>query len=267
MPCAKWMLSTQSACHWVRSQTKIGGSSPPSESNDQTELTTGGVKAPLVHVVAVKAVNTPVGVVGFETFYLPFGVAVKKIVSLFHRNLECDVTGSRRVRDEVMPAALWVANGEGVATRKWDGVAVLIKNGEVFMRYDLKVGRVRPVTFVPAQAEPDRITGHWPGWVTANSPSGKHVMEAVNRARESWPAGIPDGTYEACGPKIGTRHGANPEGLTEHRLYPHGQDVIEDCPRTFDALKAYLQDLPIEGIVWHHPDGRMVKIKKADFPV
>lgn len=21
-----------------------------------------------------------------------------------------------------------------------------------------------------------------------------------------------------------------------------------------------------EGIVWHHPDGRMVKIKKADFP-
>jgi hypothetical protein len=28
----------------------------------------------------------------------------------------------------------------------------------------------------------------------------------------------------------------------------------------------YLRDKPIEGIVWHHEDGRMVKIKKADFP-
>lgn len=40
---------------------------------------------------------------------------------------------------------------------------------------------------------------------------------------------------------------------------------VEDAPRTFDALKGYLANKTIEGIVWHHPDGRMVKIKAKDF--
>ena len=42
--------------------------------------------------------------------------------------------------------------------------------------------------------------------------------------------------------------------------------MLADAPRTFAGLMAYLQDKPIEGIVWHHEDGGMVKIKKADFP-
>lgn len=192
---------------------------------------------------------------------------MQKIMSLFQRNLEQDSVGQRRVRDEITPGAEWVIAGEGVATRKWDGVAVMIQDGAVFMRYDLKAGRIRPVTFIPAQALPDPNTGHWPGWVTAHTPAGKHVKEAVERYRELHPAGIPNGTYEACGPKIGTRHGANPERLTEHRLYSHGTDVIDGCPRDFAGLKAFLQGGQIEGIVWHHPDGRKVKIKMADFPV
>ena len=32
-----------------------------------------------------------------------------------------------------------------------------------------------------------------------------------------------------------------------------------------DALREYLRCRDIEGIVWHHPDGRMVKIKGKDF--
>lgn len=51
-----------------------------------------------------------------------------------------------------------------------------------------------------------------------------------------------------------------------HVLIPHGEDVLEDAPRTFADLMAYLRDKAIEGIVWHHEDGRRVKIKKADFP-
>jgi hypothetical protein len=31
------------------------------------------------------------------------------------------------------------------------------------------------------------------------------------------------------------------------------------------SLKAYLAYKDIEGIVWHHSDGRMVKIKGKDF--
>ena len=93
------------------------------------------------------------------------------------------------------------------------------------------------------------------------------VLEAVDDARKAYPGGvIPDGTYEACGPKIATRLGLNTEGFDRHVLIPHGKDVLEDCPRTFGPLMEYLRDKSIEGIVWHHPDGRMVKIKKPDFP-
>jgi hypothetical protein len=31
-------------------------------------------------------------------------------------------------------------------------------------------------------------------------------------------------------------------------------------------VAAYLHARPYEGIVWHHPDGRMAKLKKRDFP-
>jgi hypothetical protein len=37
-------------------------------------------------------------------------------------------------------------------------------------------------------------------------------------------------------------------------------------PRDFDGLARYLDGLGHEGIVWHHPDGRMAKLKVRDFP-
>jgi hypothetical protein len=191
---------------------------------------------------------------------------MQKIISLFKRLREADPVRGRLIYDAVTEGAEWVIRGEGIATRKWDGVAVLIKDGVAFMRYDLKQGRQEPEGFIPAQPAADPKTGHWPGWVSADCPAGKWVMKAVNKAK-LWKGGLPDGTYEACGPKIGTRHGANPEKLSRHILIPHGKDVLEDAPRTFVGLKAYLQARSIEGIVWHHPDGRMVKIKKADFPL
>lgn len=187
---------------------------------------------------------------------------MKKIVSLFQRNYE----GNRKVRDELSPGAEWVQAGEGRATRKWDGIAVRIEGGEVFKRYDAKTGRTPPAGFIPAQPQPDPVSGHWPGWVRAVLPDARIILETIERAASAYPNGIPDGTYEVCGPRIGTRHGVNPEGLEEHILVPHGKDVLEDCPRDFHGLMEYLRDKRIEGIVWHHEDGRMVKIKKADFP-
>jgi len=38
-----------------------------------------------------------------------------------------------------------------------------------------------------------------------------------------------------------------------------------EAPRTFNELKEWFKDQDIEGIVWHHPDGRMIKLKKRDF--
>jgi hypothetical protein len=188
---------------------------------------------------------------------------MKKIPSVFQR----DYDGDRLVRDEVVPGCEWVLAGEGRATRKWDGVAVRVLNGCVFKRYDAKAGRTPPANFEPVQPEPDPHTGHWPGWVPADAQADWIIFDALKWGREHLFNGgdIPDGTYEACSPRIGTRHGANPERLTETILAIHGADELPDCPRTFGGLRDYLRERDIEGIVFHHPDGRAAKLKGSDF--
>lgn len=174
---------------------------------------------------------------------------MKKTVSLFARNYE----GDRLVRDELVPGAEWVAAGEGVATRKYDGTCCMVRGGKLFKRYDAKAGKQPPDGFEPAQ-DADAVTGHWPGWV----PVGDGPDDA--RHREAFRGDEPDGTYELCGPKVQK----NPEQFAAHVLARHGAEVL-GAPRTFDALRAYLAEHDIEGVVWHHEDGRMVKIKGKDF--
>jgi hypothetical protein len=70
------------------------------------------------------------------------------------------------------------------------------------------------------------------------------------------------GTYELVGPKIN----GNPEAMPRHALWAHEAADQLDAPRDFDGLAAFFADFPGEGIVWHHPDGRMAKIKRRDFP-
>lgn len=180
---------------------------------------------------------------------------MEKIISLFQRNYETD----RLVRDEIVPGAEWVANGEGRATRKFDGACAKYEEGKLYKRYDAKKGKTPPNGFIPAQ-EPDPITGHWPGWIEIGcGPDDKWFREAFEAS------GLTDescnGTYELCGPKVQ----GNREGFDRHVLIPHGVEELFDCPRDFEGIKEYLRVRNIEGIVWHHPDGRMVKIKRKDF--
>ena len=49
-------------------------------------------------------------------------------------------------------------------------------------------------------------------------------------------------------------------------LVPHGDFALDRVPLDFDGLAVWLHAHPWEGIVWHHPDGRMAKLKKRDFP-
>ena len=180
---------------------------------------------------------------------------MNKIISLFQRNYESD----RLVRDEVVPGAEWVLAGEGIATRKLDGTACRVSGDRLWKRFDAKRGKEPPVDFEAAQ-DPDPVTGHWPGWV----PVGLGPEDRWHR--EAWalyPGGLMGGTYELIGPKVQ----GNPEHLAQHELLRHGEIALEDVPRDFVGLRAYLEREPIEGIVWHHPDGRMVKIKAKDFAV
>ena len=178
---------------------------------------------------------------------------MKKIISLFQRNYE----GDRLVRNEIVPGAEWVINGEGKATRKFDGTCCMVNHGILFKRYDAKHDKTPPPRFIAAQ-DPDPVTGHCPGWIeVGNGNEDRWFREPFG----GWNVPLIDGTYELCGPKIQ----GNPEHFEKHVLVPHGHEDLPDAPRTFEALKEWFRDRDIEGIVWWHPDRRMVKIKKKDF--
>lgn len=176
---------------------------------------------------------------------------MQKIISLFQRNYD----GDRLVRDELVPGAEWVQAGEGIATEKIDGTCCMIRGNMLYKRYDAKKGKAPPPGFIPAQ-DPDPVTGHWPGWLAVgDGPEDRWHREAWERVLAF------EGTYELVGPKIQ----GNPYRLDAHRLMAHGGIVLEDVPRDFAGLRAWFAEHPIEGIVWWHPDGRMVKVKRKDF--
>lgn len=176
---------------------------------------------------------------------------MKKIISLYQRNYD----GDRLVRDEVVPGAEWVIAGEGTATRKWDGTCCLVQGGKLFKRYEVKRGKTPPPDFIPAN-DVDENTGKQQGWrPVGDGPEDAHHREAFTGTE-------PDGTYELIGPKVQ----GNPKGFDRHVLVPHGQHPVA-APRTFAELREWFAGpgRDIEGVVWWHEDGRMVKIKAKDF--
>lgn len=176
---------------------------------------------------------------------------MKKIPTMFVRSTDMPAL----VTDVWTPGCEWVRDGEGVATVKWDGSAVLIRDHRLYKRLGI------PRDAVPAPVfevvETDAVTGKRFGWM----PVGMGPADQWHR--EAFQGDEPDGTYELMGPKVN----ANRSSFTRHLLVPHGQDVLTDAPRTFAALKAYFEANGIEGIVWHHQaaPGRMAKIKRRDF--
>lgn len=189
---------------------------------------------------------------------------MKKMPTLFNRQFE--VHRVIKVLPELNSNCEWVINGEGVATRKWDGTCTLIQDGKVFRRYDCKKGKNPPVGFIPAD-DPDPVTGHWPGWLQLDldNPKGdtKFWIEAINNSFKGNLKCVPNGTYELCGPKINGNH----EHFDKHVLIKHGTDILEDVPRSYDGIREYLESHMIEGIVFHRNNESqdMCKIKRSDF--
>ena len=180
---------------------------------------------------------------------------MRKIPTLYLRTED-----RKGVINEVNPGCEWVLNGEGRATRKIDGTCILIRREgntvNVFARREVKHGKNPPPNF--EQVNYDEVTGKMIGWEPFEQSGFKMlILEALDRYPD-----ITSGTYELIGPKIN----GNPEKAGAHFLVRHGEVTLCNLPRTFDELRTYLLGHPeAEGIVWHHPDGRMVKLKRRDF--
>lgn len=197
---------------------------------------------------------------------------MKKMKTLFIRNYIAP--HEFYITPAIEKGCEWVINGEGIATRKIDGTACMVKNGNLFMRFDtwagnkgipkkrLKAGkpaRKTPLGAIPCQDKPNEITGSFPVWApieNINPDTAKTYIMAWNSLDEK----LEDGTYELCGPHFNN----NPEHLDKDLFIRHGS-IILDVPRTFEGIKDFLENNYIEGIVFHRGNGEMCKIKRTDF--
>lgn len=183
---------------------------------------------------------------------------MKKIPTLFQRSED-----RRYVVPIVTPGCEWVLAGEGTATRKIDGTCVMYDGTEWWGRREVKPGKQPPPNWVEVDA--DETTGKRVGWEPIDqTPFARFHAEALRYFPQR------PGTYELYGPKIN----GNPMDEHAHCLYPHGtMIVLHGSPSwpsltTFEAIRdrvLHETSALYEGIVWHHPDGRMAKIKRRDF--
>lgn len=180
---------------------------------------------------------------------------MKKIPTIFERDWDGDRS---RVVNKPHPDCGWVFAGEGVATQKLDGTSCMVREGRLYKRREVKKGQTAPPEFELATF--DEETGKTVGWMPVTDASeDKYHREAFLRGT------LPDGTYELVGPNVQ----GNPEHMEQNTLVSHRNVVlasaVKGAPRTFEELREWLAGKDIEGLVWHHPDGRMAKIKLRDF--
>jgi hypothetical protein len=177
---------------------------------------------------------------------------LEKIPTLYLRNPE----KMQLVTHEVNPDAAWVLEGYGIPTVKKDGTNI---------RVTIEGGRCVLVEKRRNPTREEKAAGAEPGYVEAHrgDPQDKYIFAAVDATVfTEWSNGA--WSCEALGPKIQGGVESNAPCLYAFSLHP---DVLLDFPEefTFFIIRDYLAEHPIEGIVWHHLDGRMAKIKRRDF--
>lgn len=189
---------------------------------------------------------------------------MRKIPTVFVRDPE----NLKTVLPEVTPGCEWVLAGEGTPTRKYDGTCCMFDGTTWWARREVKDGGRWPAEF--QEEARDAATGKTVGWQPMRFSSfAKFHAEAVANHVMDYGEGPAPGTYELCGPKVN----GNPERLEDHRVIAHAwAEQIETVYLTpdFEALRDLVVSLKAnvgaEGVVWHHPDGRMAKLKARDFP-
>jgi hypothetical protein len=217
-----------------------------------------------------------------------------KIPTLFQRDER-----THQVIPVVTKGCEWVLDGLGIPTRKYDGMACMIRNGQFFKRLEVKAGAIPPSGWTIAVADEvhpryedidllvdddGALLAPLPGWVPVSEegPEDQWFRVAIHNSLDlagkakRYPVRL-NGTYELVGPKVQ----GNPEGFTEHQLIRHGERNIWNVPLSFEGMRHFFKVLPYEGIVWHWnkewedfskyahdvptPAITMVKLKVRDF--
>lgn len=189
---------------------------------------------------------------------------MKKIPTLFERVYE-----GHKIVDikNVITPGCEEALARGIPTVKYDGSCCAIIDGKFYKRYDCKKGKTPPDGAIACCA-PDPITGHWPHWVKVdeNNPSDKWLIEAYNNSVKDG-AKLVDETCEAVGPHFR----GNPYNISYDILISHGMHIITNLYLTsnvhasFEKIRKYLSNNPIEGIVFWLDGEPICKIKRTDF--
>lgn len=201
---------------------------------------------------------------------------MKKISTVFVVNRDTGVA-----INEVRPENQWVVDGEGVATVKFDGTSCIFLNGKLYKRFDRKLSkkfdalrkrqgekfvvkehmfRELPDGAIPCVETYDPVTYHFPHWVPVDvsAPEDYRHAEALRNFVGDLKEGV---SYELVGPDVDK----NNYGLTTHELWEHASVVVEVKDRSYEGLKKFLIDMNEEGLVFHHSDGRMAKLRRKDF--
>ena len=187
---------------------------------------------------------------------------MKKMPTLFQR--EFDHHRVVNITDQLTsPELAWVLAGEGIATEKIDGACCALIGGQFYKRYDAKknkqgILKQPPVGAIPCDV-PDPGTRHWPHWVPVDEANAADQWFIV--AKANTPGELTDGTYEAIGPHFN----GNPHQLEQDVLVRHGEKIIQLENRSFEGIRAYLEQHCIEGIVFWKDGIPSCKIKRRDF--
>lgn len=193
-------------------------------------------------------------------------MTVQKIPTVFVRNEQ----DRRYVTNAINPGCEWVAEGFGTATRKYDGTCVMLnENGAWWARREVKPGKQSPDHFMPVSF--DEATGKTVDWEPIEqSAFAKYHAEAVENiesiGEDERHVPWAPGTFELIGPKVN----GNPEKRAEHQLVRHLMaEPLAFTDRSFTELRRILlflhEKFGYEGVVFHHEDGRMAKLKARDF--
>jgi hypothetical protein len=206
---------------------------------------------------------------------------MNKIPTIFLRDWENDPS---RVTRQWNPEAEWLLDNphSAIATVKRDGTNVRVTVTHYGNETDITLEKRRnPSKKEKRQAEGAGLPVPEPTYAVADPDDSqdKHIFAAFYETDFSdWPDGVWE--CEALGPKIQGGVESDTPCLYPFSFDPNlafdpiaNLDPFELTPsKIYNAIEAYftgmggpLQGRPIEGIVWHGPDGRMAKIKRRDF--